>query len=165
MPLFIHLESNPQVVWADCGGGRCYEGLVLRCESVRERGSLLLGGSLPLMWERAMPVKGLCSGASPFASVARSYRAGRCPLCGTGHAREGLVPRCGSVRARLAPTGRVTAPYVGTAAPVKSLCSGAGPFASEARSYRWRVKPQRCVSCLYSCGRRNGSCCGSLIRV
>src|SRR5690606_26131951 len=66
MPLFIHLESNPQVVWADCGGGRCYEGLVLRCESVRERGSLLLGGSLPLMWERAMPVKGLCSGADPF---------------------------------------------------------------------------------------------------
>src|SRR5690606_22864733 len=103
MPLFIHLESNPQVVWADCGGGRCYEGLVLRCESVRERGSLLQGGSLLLMWERAMPVQG--------------------------------------------------------------LCSGAGPFASAARSYRWQVKPQRCVSCLYSCGRRNGSCCGSLIRV
>src|SRR5690606_1301919 len=29
-------------------------------------------------------LKGLCSGASPFASAARSYWAGHCPLCGNG---------------------------------------------------------------------------------
>src|SRR5690606_10025256 len=34
------------------------------------------------------------------SSAARSYRAGHCPLCGNGRAREELVLRCGSVRER-----------------------------------------------------------------
>src|SRR5690606_24032335 len=67
-------------------------------------------------------------GTVPF-SIGSPYCEGcSCGLGATGHAREGLVLRCGSVRAWLAPTGRVAAPYVERAMPVKGLCPGAGPF-------------------------------------